>query len=117
MYRSARKSDLMDTSNPPQAAVHNSTIIDWAFGKEWQNGGRARRAEGRNGGRAERRNSRVAVRMATYLLHLWYTDTDDDDDDDRGLGVCDSFIIVKMHRAYVIGKFLHTVCKNGDKEI
>ena len=55
--------------------------------------------------------------MATYLLHLWYTDTDDDNDDDRGLGVCDSFIIVKMHRAYVIGKFLHTVCKNGDKEI
>jgi hypothetical protein len=40
----------MDTSNPPQAVVHNSAIIDWAFDKERQ-----------NGGRAERRNSRVAV--------------------------------------------------------
>ena len=45
MYRSARKSDLMDTSNPPQA-VHNSTIIDWAFGEERQNGGRAERHNG-----------------------------------------------------------------------
>ncbi len=34
----------------------------------------------------------------------------------RGPGVCDSVIIVKMHRTYVIGKFLHTVCKNFDKE-
>jgi hypothetical protein len=75
MYHSARKSDLMDTSNPPQAVVHNSTIIDWAFGEERQNGGRA------EGGTAEGRN-RVAVRMATYLLDLWYTDNDDDDDDD-----------------------------------
>jgi hypothetical protein len=32
MYRSARKPDLMDTSNPLQAVVHNTTIIDWAFG-------------------------------------------------------------------------------------
>ncbi len=71
MYRSARKSDLMDTSNPLQAVVHNSTIIDWAFGEERQNGGRAER---RNGGTAEEQ-SRVAVRMDTYLLHLWYTPT------------------------------------------
>ncbi len=94
MYHSARKSDLMDTSNPPQAVVHNSTIIDWAFGEERQNGRMAEerksgRAEERNGGmaewrkdrRAERWKSRVAIRMATYLLHLWYTDDDDDDDD------------------------------------
>jgi hypothetical protein len=92
MYHSARKSDLMDTSNPLQAVVHNSTIIDWAFGEGRQNGRRAERqkggtaerqkggrAEGRNGRTAERQNgSRVAVRMATYLLHLWYTDNDDD---------------------------------------
>ncbi len=32
MYRSARKPDLMDTSNPPKAVVHNTTIINWAFG-------------------------------------------------------------------------------------
>jgi hypothetical protein len=62
MYRSARKSDLMDTSNPPQAIVHNSTIINWAFGEERQNGGRAER---RNGGTAEVREGRMAVRLHT----------------------------------------------------
>jgi hypothetical protein len=66
MYHSTRKSDLMDTSNPLQAIVHNSTIIDWAFGEGRQNGRRAERrkggrAEGRNGGTAERRNGGTAA--------------------------------------------------------
>jgi hypothetical protein len=59
----------MDTSNPPQAVVHNSTIIDWAFGEERQNCGRAeRRAEGRNGSTATYR---------IYLIDLRYTDDTD----------------------------------------
>ena len=29
----------------------------------------------------------------------------------KGLGVCDSFIIVKMHRAFIIGNFLHGCAK------
>jgi hypothetical protein len=54
----------MDTSNPPQAVVHNSTIIDWAFGKERQNSGRA------GGGRVERRNSRSNGYISTsFMVH------------------------------------------------
>jgi hypothetical protein len=38
-------------------------------------------AEWRNWLRLFWRNGSI-VRMATYLLHLWYTNDDDDDDDD-----------------------------------
>jgi hypothetical protein len=66
----------MDTSNPPQAVVHNSTIIDWAFDEERQNGGRA---ELRNGGTAEQHSSRSNGYLSTsFMVHA---DDDDDDDD------------------------------------
>jgi hypothetical protein len=67
MYRSARKSDLMDQSNPPQAVVHNLTIIDWAFGEEQQNG---RLSERRNGVTAEKQSSCSNGYLSTsFMVH------------------------------------------------
>jgi hypothetical protein len=58
----------------------NGGMVEWQNGgmAEWQNGGmdggiagNGGMVESRNGGMAEWRNGR----MATYLLHLWYTPT------------------------------------------
>jgi hypothetical protein len=64
-------------SNPTQAVVHNTTIIDRAFGAEGRNGGTA---EGRKGGTAEWQYGYIPNLPDRFMVHA--TDTDDTDDTD-----------------------------------